>query len=110
MTTQAEALDMIESWDHAFVTPAGAVEVCGALGIPAPSPQVRIANPQDFKGLTVWDDEGNELPPGTEVQGHDAEILAAHCCKSLGVDYGSRSGRGSQLRACVRALRGHFGA
>lgn len=64
------------------------------------------ANPQDFKGLSLWDDNGD---PMDRAWGQNAHSVAEQICVHLGIDYPPMHGIGSQLRVCVDAIKKFYG-
>ena len=63
------------------------------------------ANPQDFKGLTLQDKDGN---PIDELVGQDASVVASEIADHLEIDYQELFGRGSQLRECCSRILEHL--
>jgi hypothetical protein len=104
--TKQEALENLKQCDHAFLKPEFAVNVCKAFGVKRPYMPTVKANPQDFKGLSLHDDNGD---PIDEASGIAAHSLAEHLCKELGVEYTSFHGIGSQLFGCIKALETSLG-
>lgn len=102
--TREAALAVLADSDHGLIGEQFARAVCRAFGVPEYVGRYRV-DPEAFKGLRAWDDDGHELPTGTWIHGADAAELATHLCSSLGIDYPFMYGRGSRLRVCVRALR-----
>ena len=86
--------------DHAFLgkeTVRRITEPFGFMG----HTYLAKANPQDFKGLTLWDKDGNPLK---EAWGQDAHKVAMEICHHLEIKYEDYFGIGSQLRSCVYSL------
>jgi len=101
-----EALKLLASWDHAFVSSTGAVKMITALGASAKAGKCYYEEnrPSEFKGLNV---PGKK--EGEKVYGVAAHILAENICRDLGVEYPQMLGKGFQLRVCIVALQKHFG-
>jgi hypothetical protein len=92
--TKQEALKELESWDHLVVSSKAATEVCAPFGVKPPE---ETHYPDAYR----FDNEGKTV---RDVKGIAAHILAVHLCKELEIRYVSQSGKGSQLRMCVKAL------
>lgn len=95
-----EALTQLkEGGTHSFYRPDFAIEVQQAFGIEKPGVQRVRANTDDPKGLFV-DDVG----PGALVNGYASHDLAMRIVNHLGLKVASYFGRGTQERACLRAI------
>lgn len=91
--------------DHGFLSKEGVEHYTKPFGFVGDT-YVAKSNPQDFKGLSLFDKDGNPLE---EMEGQDSAVVARQIADHLGVKYESMYGRGSQLReACARILE-HFG-
>jgi len=91
-----EAVRELRDYDHCFISQEGADHFAERFGVKL-STHVARANPDDPKGLTLEDG-------ATEAVGIDAADMAESICKSLGVGYVPKMGRGSRLRSCCDAL------
>ena len=94
---QKKVVDMLYELDHAFISREGVEKLTKPFGFMGTT-YVAKANPQDFKGLSLYDKDGNAIP---EMEGQDASTTAEQICKHLGLDYIPQHGRGSQLRVCA---------
>jgi len=100
--TKREAIEELIKLDHCFLSPKGVKEIGKPFGI---YHTVKIKdNRSEFKGLNA----GANHKEGDEIEGLDANELAEMICKKEGVDYLDKFGRGSQLRACCKALLEHL--
>jgi hypothetical protein len=96
---QKEALDILVDCDHGFLSKEGVEKITSPFGFVG-STYLAKANPQDFKGLSLYDKDGNPIP---EMEGQDASNVALQIASHLGVEVQGMYGRGSQLReACAR--------
>jgi hypothetical protein len=86
----------LREYDHAFLAPAGAQYFAEAFGFTAKTYTVE-ASPNEPKGLTLHNG-------AKQAEGIAADRLAIDICCHVGVEYESKFGRGSQLRACCDAL------
>jgi hypothetical protein len=93
--TKENALKLLRSSDHGFLGEETVKEIATAFGVKIPT-YLAKANPDDFKGLTLWDEKGN---PVSEARGQDAAV-AMEVCDRLKISYMSFFGRGSQLAHC----------
>ena len=101
---QKESVQMLYDLDHAFVSKEGVEKLTKPFGFTGTT-RVFKANPQDFKGLTLWDKDGN---PVDEMEGQDSAIVAEQICNHLGITYQPMYGRGSQLRVCAARIMEHI--
>lgn len=90
--------------DHAFLDKNGVARFTKPFGFMGTT-YIAKANPQDFKGLTLWDKNGNQV---SELEGQDASRVAMEICQHLGVEFQEMFGRGSQLRMCCARLLEHL--
>lgn len=100
-----DALERLSDAHHSALTESAAYEIADALGVPKERIHCRSlrsdAGPDNPKGLTMY--------PGNEgMMGTSGLALAEALCAALNVPYEGKLGRGSQVRACVEALRKHF--
>ena len=103
MWTKLEALEELSDCDHAFLNREGCNRIAGPFGL-IPRCYEHRANPRDPKGLTLKDG-------AKKAVGLGAEELAGQICQHLGLGRPDAAfhGRGSQLRACVDAIREKLG-
>ena len=80
---------------HNFLNKEGCEHFLKPFGIKINVEKVK-ANPQDFKGLSLWDKDGNTMDEGKGLSGLDVSLLIAD---RLGVGSRIYSGRGFQHRA-----------
>ena len=97
---KVSALNILEGSDHGFISKEGVDQIAKAFNVNIPT-YLAKANPEDFKGLTLWDKEGNSI---NEMEGQDAHKVAISICQGLKIEYRSMFGIGSQLRACTEAI------
>lgn len=90
--------------DHGFLPKKIVDKIADAFGITISTYTAR-SNPEEFKGLSLWDEEGN---PVDFLEGQDADRVAEQVCSGLDIPYPAMHGRGSQLAVCVDALRKHW--
>lgn len=110
--TPRDWIDRLAEFDHAFVTEEFARDICEVFAV-QPFVQTRaVDEPGTFKGFSAWDEDGNDLPAGTEVRGADADFLAVHLVHTLGLKAGLHTdrlgqieGRGTRLRAACDILK-----
>ena len=103
MTTlmvKRETAKSLYGYDHAFISQEGVEHFARIFEVQL-TPYRMKADPGAFKGL--------RLNGGAKsAVGMDAADLACSVCRQLGVEYPDKFGRGSQLRAAVRALETHY--
>jgi hypothetical protein len=98
--TKKEAVEILSQADHGFLSKEGVDKIGEAFGVKL-STYLAQANPQDFKGLSLYDKKGN---PIDELEGQDADVVAQELCSKIGLTYREFFGRGSQLRECCDKL------
>jgi hypothetical protein len=86
--------------DHAFLSKQGVEHFTKPFGFIGTTYMAK-ANPQDFKGLSLYDEAGNPVP---EWEGQNADVVAREICQHLKVKYNPMFGRGSGLRECCARL------
>jgi hypothetical protein len=91
-----QIVNELRDCDHAFLSPEGADHFSKPFGFKAET-WIHQASPNEPKGLTLSDG-------AKQAEGIDASYLAQQICRHVGVEYASKFGRGSQLRACCDAL------
>lgn len=98
MLTKKQAIDELEKYDHAFLTP----EAVRKLGEPFGVYETITAtdNRSDFKGLNL----GPDNKEGDTAEGLAAHDLARLICRKENVPYAFMHEIGSQLRVCCEAL------
>lgn len=98
---QAKLIRDLYECDHGFLSKDGVEHFTKPFGFMG-STYLAKSNPQDFKGLTLQDKDGNFLD---ELEGQDAAKVALEIASHLGVNVPDMFGRGSQLRiACAKIL------
>lgn len=98
--TKGEALKYLSEGDHAFLSEKRVKQIADAFGIKITT-YLAKANPQDFKGLSLWNDKGE---PISEARGQDAHKVALQICATLKLKYQDMFGIGSQLRSCCESI------
>jgi hypothetical protein len=99
--SKKEAIDFLAGCDHGFLGVEKANEITEPFGFKAKT-YLAKANPQDFKGLSLWNEKGE---PISEAQGQDAHKIAMQICEKLGLQYMEFFGVGSQLAHCIEVIR-----
>ena len=98
---QAKVIRELYECDHGFLSKEGVEHFTKPFGFSGRT-YLAKANPQDFKGLSLQDKDGN---PISELEGQDAAKVALEIASHLGVQVPDMYGRGSQLAiACARIL------
>lgn len=100
---QKKVVETLYELDHAFLSKEGVEKLTKPFGFTGTT-YVAKANPQDFKGLSLYDKDGNSIP---EMEGQDAAVVAEQICNHLGIEYQAMHGRGSQLRVCAARILEH---
>lgn len=100
-----ESIKILAASDHGFLGEETVRRVTEPFGFVGHT-YLAKANPQDFKGLTLWDKDGNQI---SEARGQDAHKVAMEVCDHLGIKYEDYFGVGSQLSECVSKLRKFWG-
>ncbi len=102
--TKLEAIRELVKHDHAFLKPGFVEAVTKPFGFKG-STRLAHANPQDFKGLSLYDNKEN---PIDKAEGQDADITACEIARHIEAEYTPMFGRGSALRECCRAVEKHL--
>ena len=102
---QVKAVRKLYELDHAFIGEEEVIKLTKPFGFVGHT-YLAKANPQDFKGLMLWDKNGN---PIDEMRGQDASLVAKQIANHLGVEYREMHGRGSQLAECCSRVLEHLG-
>ena len=110
MKNPLKAIKELREHDHGFLKGDYAVKLAKSFGYTPSLVTLEADEPGTFKGLTLYDDDGNALPAGTKREGIEAHGLAEQICQHLKVPYQQFFGIGSQLRGCCDALEKHFTA
>ena len=98
---QAKMIRVLYELDHAFIPKEQVFKLTDAFGFKGTT-YLAKANPEDFKGLSLYDAKGN---PVSEMEGQAAHKVALQIAKHLGVEVPDMYGIGSQLRvACAKIL------
>lgn len=97
---QAKVIRELYELDHAFISKEGVEHFTKPFGFVGRT-YLAKANPQDFKGLSLHDKEGN---PIEEMEGQDTAEVAKEIAQHIGVNYTSMYGRGSTLRECCARI------
>ena len=100
--TKLELIKKFEDYHHAFLSPEGVKRFTEPFGVTVKTRTAK-ATPQEFKGLSLEDDNGNSVD---EAEGADALTVAARIADHLGIadSVMSYHGRGSQHRAYCEAI------
>ena len=98
--TKVEALEILTGADHGFFSAEGVKKIGDAFGVKL-STYLAKADPQDFKGLSLYDKKGK---PVDKMVGQNAEIVAMELCNKIGLSYQEFYGKGSQLQHCCQVL------
>ena len=101
---QKKAVEMLYQLDHAFIGKEGVEQLTKPFGFIGTT-YLAKANPEDFKGLSLHDAEGNAV---SEMDGQDASKTAMEICQHLGIEFQEMYGRGSQLRVCAARILEHI--
>jgi hypothetical protein len=109
---QAKLVRELNELDHCFLSKKGVERFTKPFGFTG-STYLAKANPQDFKGLSLYDKDDNPIKEADEwrwVIGQDASIVAIEIAEHLGVEYDQMYsfGRGSQLRSACSAILEHL--
>ena len=103
--TKKQAIRMLYSWDHQFVSVKAAQEVCDALGVKPYPATIAMDTRSQFKGLTLAGKREGDV-----AAGYAADSLAEHISRELGTGFVPFAmGRGTALRTAVRAIEEHLG-
>ena len=97
---QAKLIRELYECDHGFLSKEGVEHFTKPFGFNGTTYPAK-SNPQDFKGLSLYDKDGN---PVKELEGQDASKVAQEIAKHLGVAFTPMYGRGSQLRECCARI------
>lgn len=98
--TQLKSIEELVKHDHSFLKPEFVKALTQPFGFEG-SVYLAKANPQDFKGLSLFSDEGN---PILEAMGQNADFTACEIARHLNLEYTPMYGRGSRLRECCRVV------
>lgn len=101
---QVKTVMKLYEYDHAFISKEGVEYFTKPFGFVGTT-YIAKANLQDFKGLSLFDKDGN---PISEMEGQDASIVATEIAKQVGVKFQPMHGRGSQLRVACSAILEHL--
>ena len=99
------SIEELAERDHGFLPEEEVRSICEPFGFMVYT-YLAKANPQDFKGLSLFDKDGSPLD---EMRGQATHIVAKQICKHLEIDYPPMHGIGSQLEVCINALRKFWG-
>ena len=102
--TKQQAVIELAKYDHGFLSKQTVLEINTPFGFEGFT-YLAKANPNDFKGLSLQDDKGNQID---ELEGMDAHKVAIQICQHLDIDYPDMNGIGSQLYSCIKALQDHL--
>lgn len=98
--TKLEAIRELVKHDHSFLKPEFVEAITKPFGFKG-STYLAHANPEEIKGLSLYDDKGN---PIDKAMGQDADVCACEIANHIGAKYQGMFGRGSALRECCRAV------
>lgn len=101
---KGEALKYLSACDHGFIAKRKVQEIGKAFGVTL-STYLAKANPNDFKGLSLWNEQGQQV---SEMEGQAAHIVASELCRKLDIDYEVFNGIGSQLAECCHKLANYL--
>lgn len=101
---QVKAIRRLYECDHAFLSKEQVHNLTKPFGFIGHTFLAK-ANPQDFKGLSLWNEKGE---PIDEMEGQDASLVATEIARRLGVKYTPMHGRGSQLVECCARILEHL--
>ena len=107
MLSKLEAIAKLRGYDHAFIFQKAIDEVTAPFSAKQFKGIKTYESPNEIKGLSLPHSNTEEVHQdkrGYYAVGLDAQVLAMMLCNRLGVEYESKFGRGSQLRACCDAL------
>lgn len=96
--TRSEILQTLCKDTHAFWTPEFVTKINDAFGTKLECYTAKATGHKDPKGLTL----NNGASSATGLASFE---IAPMLCRHFNVKYESKLGRGSQVRACVQALR-----
>jgi|SRR3990167_5181369 len=102
---QKKVVQQLYDLDHAFVGKEGVEELTKPFGFTGTTQIFKADPPGTFKGLTLWDKDGNSV---NEMEGQDATTIAEQICNHCGIVYEPMYGRGSQLRVCAARIMEHI--
>ncbi|HEC39484.1 hypothetical protein LCGC14_0577200 [marine sediment metagenome] len=97
---QIQLIQELENYHHGFLNKEGCEYFLQPFGITAKLDNVK-ANPQDFKGLALWDNNGKSIKEAKGLSGLDISSLIA---VKLNVVTLNLFGRGSQHRSNCEAI------
>jgi len=98
---QAKIIRQLYECDHGFLPERIVKEWTAAFEFEGDT-YLAKANPEDFKGLSLFDEKGNAV---SEMRGQAAHVVALQIARHLGIEVPDMYGVGSQLRiACARIL------
>lgn len=100
MPAKAKLIRELYELDHAFISKEGVEHYTKPFGFTG-STYLAKSNPQDFKGLSLFDKEGN---PIEEMEGQDASVVAKEIAQHIKVKFTPMYGRGSTLRECCARI------
>ena len=103
--TKQEAVDELIQLGHAFINREGVKAYTNPFGFMGSTYMAKSDPPGSFKGLTLYDGNGNFLE---ELEGQDTSITATEIANHLGIDFTEMHGRGSQLRSACEAVQKHL--
>ena len=93
-------IEELEQHHHNFLNKEGCEHFLKPFEIDFKFQKVR-ANPQDFKGLSLWDKKGN---PVNEMEGLSGLEISSLIADKLNISVASYYGRGFQHRANCEAI------
>ena len=103
--TARQAVEEMMGNTHGILDWSQAEPFWKAFGLEGKPWMQQIAcRPNDFKGASLYDEQGNLLPEGTVREAIGIRELAEQICTKLGLQYEHYMGRGFQTRRCCDAL------
>ena len=104
MQDKIKLIEELEDYYHSFLNKAGCGRFLKPFGIDVKLEKAK-ANPQDFKGLYLWDKQGN---PINEAEGLSGLDISSKIAYKLGVKTLNLFGRGSQHQSNCELIIKHL--
>jgi hypothetical protein len=97
---QTKAIKALDECDHLFLPKEEVLLFTKPFGFEGTTYTAK-ANPSEFKGLSLWDKDGN---PVDSMEGQDATVIAEEIALKLNLGYSPMEGRGSRLHERCRKI------